>query len=184
MNQEISEDLSVFLECKGKAPVEDTEPTPAKKFEDLTFKLLLINGPNLNMLGRRDSSHYGVFSLADAEKLASDTAFERGFKLDSYQSNHEGSLIDRIHEAMDDYDGIVINPGALTHYSYALRDALELCRLPIVETHISDIELREDFRKISVTAPVCIAQIKGFGMESYSKAVNVLCDFIAKMIKK
>ncbi len=155
-----------------------------KSFDDMKFSLLLINGPNLNMLGRRDPAQYGSFTLADVEKLSYDTAFLRGYKLESFQSNYEGAIIEKIHEAMDRHDGIVINPGAFTHYSYAIYDALDMCSLPVVEAHISDIANREAFRKISVTAPACVAQIKGLGIESYSSAINVLCDTIEKSIKK
>jgi 3-dehydroquinate dehydratase-2 len=157
---------------------------PLKSFEDMKFSLLLINGPNLNMLGKRDPEHYGSFTLADVEKLSYDTAFLRGYKLESFQSNYEGAIIEKIHEAISRHDGIVINPGAFTHYSYAIYDALELCSLPVVEAHISDIASREDFRKISVISPACIAQIKGLGIESYSRAINVLCDTIEKIIKR
>jgi 3-dehydroquinate dehydratase-2 len=157
---------------------------PLKSFEDMKFSLLLINGPNLNMLGKRDPAQYGSFTLADVEKLSYDTAFLRGYKLESFQSNYEGAIIEKIHEGMNGHDGIVINPGAFTHYSYAIYDALELCSLPVVEAHISDIASREDFRKISVIAPACIAQVKGLGIESYSRAINVLCDTIEKIIKR
>ena len=155
-----------------------------RKFDELKLKILLINGPNLNMLGRRDPGIYGTFTLADVEKLSVDTAFARGFKLDCYQSNYEGAIIEKIHEAMELYDGIIINPGAYTHYSYAIADAVELCGLPVVETHISDISKREDFRKLSVTSAACITQIKGLGIMSYKKGVEVLCDFIESHIKK
>lgn len=153
-----------------------------KKFDELKLKLLLLNGPNLNMLGKRDPKQYGTFTLREAESQAGKAAFSRGYKLDCFQSNHEGAIIDKIHEAQEGYDGIVINPGALTHYSYAIRDAIELCPLPVVETHISDISKREEFRSISVTAPVCCACIKGLGIKSYSKAIEVLCDIIEKNI--
>jgi len=157
---------------------------PLKSFEDMKFSLLLINGPNLNMLGKRDPAQYGSFTLADVEKLSYDTAFLRGYKLESFQSNYEGAIIEKIHEGMNGHDGIVINPGAFTHYRYAIYDALELCSLPVVEAHISDIASREDFRKISVISPACIAQIKGLGIESYSRAINGLCDTIEKITKR
>lgn len=147
-------------------------------FEDIKFKILLINGPNLNMLGKRDPAVYGNFTLADAEELSVKTAFARGYQMDCFQSNHEGAIIDKIHEAIGKYDGIVINPGAFTHYSYAIHDAIELCGIPVVETHISDISQREEFRRVSVLEPACCGQVKGYGIESYSRATNLLCDII------
>lgn len=149
-----------------------------KKIDELNFKILLINGPNLNMLGKRNKDTYGSFTINDVENLASKKAQERGYKLDCFQSNHEGKIIDKIHESLDRIDGIVINPGAFTHYSYAIRDALEICPFPIIEAHISDISKREEFRKISVIAPVCDMQVKGLGIQSYSKAIDELCDII------
>ncbi|MHB1483981.1 MAG: type II 3-dehydroquinate dehydratase [Saccharofermentanales bacterium] len=151
-------------------------------FEDIKFKILLINGPNLNMLGKRDPAVYGKFTLADVEELSVKTAFARGYQMDCFQSNHEGSIIDKIHDAMDKYDGIVINPGAFTHYSYAIYDAIDLCGIPVIETHISDISAREDFRKVSVLEPACCGQVKGYGIESYVRATNLLCDIIEKRL--
>lgn len=155
-----------------------------KTFEELKFKLLLINGPNLNMLGRRDPEYYGKITLKDVEEQSAERALSRGFKLDCYQSNHEGAIIDRIHQAMDECDGIIINPGAYTHYSYAIHDALELCALPVIEVHISDISSREDFRRISVTKTACIAQVKGLGINSYLKGIDILCDSIEKNLNR
>ena len=152
-------------------------------FHELKFSLLLINGPNLNMLGRRDPAQYGSFTLADVEKISTEAAFSRGYKLECFQSNHEGAIIDKIHEAMTRVDGIVINPGALTHYSYAILDAIDLCGLPVIETHISDISGREAFRRISVTSPACCGQIMGLGIESYPRAVHLLCDTIEKLLR-
>lgn len=147
-------------------------------FEDVKFKLLLINGPNLNMLGKRDPAVYGNFTLADVEELSVNTAFSRGYEMECFQSNYEGAIIEKIHESICKFDGIVINPGAFTHYSYAIFDAIDLCGIPVIEAHISDISMREDFRRISVLAPACCGQVKGFGIESYSRAVNLLCDTI------
>jgi 3-dehydroquinate dehydratase-2 len=157
------------------------EPAWQKKtFEDLKLNLLLINGPNLNMLGRRDPAQYGTFTLRDVEEQSTAAANARGYKLDCFQSNHEGAIIDRIHESMGLCDGIVINPGAFTHYSYAIYDALELCGMPVVEIHISDISKREDFRRVSVISPACVAQVKGMGIAGYSRAIHILCDTIEK----
>lgn len=141
-------------------------------------RLLLIDGPNLNMLGRRDPAQYGTFTLADVERLVQETAAQCGYEADCYQSNHEGDLIDRIHAAMAGYEGILINAGALTHTSYALRDAIELCGLPVMEVHISDIHKREPFRQISVIHTVCCGQIAGFGLDSYRLAVEQLCKLL------
>lgn len=141
-------------------------------------RLFLLNGPNLNMLGRRDPAQYGTFTLADVEYLVQATAAQCGFQADCYQSNHEGDLIDRIHAAMTGYEGILINAGALTHTSYALRDAIELCGLPVMEVHISDIHKREPFRQISVIHAVCCGQIAGFGLDSYRLAVEQLCKIL------
>jgi len=141
-------------------------------------RLLLLNGPNLNMLGRRDPEKYGTFTLTDVEELTRATAMGEGFTLDCFQSNHEGALVDRIQQAMDHYAGILLNAGALTHYSYALRDAIELCRLPVMEIHISDIHKREPFRSISVIHPVCCGQVAGFGIDSYRLGTEQLCRLL------
>jgi len=141
-------------------------------------RLLLLNGPNLNMLGRRDPKQYGTFTLADVEALVLETAVRYSYAVDCFQSNHEGDLIDRIHDAIGRHQGILINAGALTHTSYALRDAIELCGLPVMEVHISDIHKREPFRRISVIHDVCCGQIAGFGLDSYRLAVEQLCHLL------
>jgi 3-dehydroquinate dehydratase II len=141
-------------------------------------KLLLINGPNLNMLGKRDPAIYGTFTLVDVETLSRRTAAENGCEMDCFQSNHEGGLIDRIQQAIGRYDGILVNAGALTHYSYALRDALELFPMPVMEVHISDISKREEFRRLSVIRPVCSGFVAGFGLDSYRIAVEKICGLI------
>lgn len=152
-------------------------------FDELKFSILLINGPNLNMLGKRDPKQYGTFTLADVEKLSVETAFSRGYKLECFQSNYEGAIIEKIHSAMSTVDGIVINPGAFTHYSYAILDAIDLCGLPAIETHISDISIREPFRRISVIEPACCGQVMGLGINSYTQAIHLLCDTIEKLMK-
>ncbi len=140
-------------------------------------KILVINGPNLNILGEREPEIYGSMTLKELLKWLKDQARKRGVRLYSYQSNHEGRLIDRIQAcARRGYSGIIINPGALTHYSYALRDAVKSQSLPVVEVHLSDIENREDFRKISVLRDVCIAQIKGLGPKGYLQALELLLE--------
>ena len=116
-------------------------------------KILLINGPNLNMLGVRNPAVYGSTTLKDIEKEVLSYAKTKNSRLFCFQSNHEGCIIDKIHKAYGKIDGIIINPGAFTHYSYAIRDALESVKIPTVEVHLSDIHNREDFRKISTAAP-------------------------------
>lgn len=136
--------------------------------------ILLMHGPNLNLLGKRDSQHYGHLTLVDIENLTQEAAKQHGFSLDTYQSNHEGALIDTLQSRPPDTVAIIINPGALTHYSYALYDALLDTQLPIVEVHLSKIDQREKWRSISVTAPACIEVIWGEKEKGYVRAVEVL----------
>ena len=141
------------------------------------MKLLVILGPNLNMVGIRKKEVYGTMTANDINKLIIDYCNTKGVDCDIFQSNHEGELIDKIHSVLNVYDGVIINPGAYTHYSYALRDAIEcVCEVPFVEVHMSDISAREDFRKISVTAEVCVKQIMGKGVNSYLDAVDYLVE--------
>ena len=137
-------------------------------------KVLLLNGPNLNMLGIREPGVYGTDTLASIEAEVVAYGAERGVEVDCFQSNHEGVLIDKLHEAHTSYDGVVYNPGAHTHYSYAIRDAIGSISTPVVEVHLSDINAREPFRAISVTAPVCVAQIAGKGKMGYMEGIDVL----------
>lgn len=137
------------------------------------MKLLVINGPNLNFLGIREKGVYGTESYEDLVKMIEEKGKETGHEILVYQSNHEGAIIDRIQEAyFDGTEGIVINPGAFTHYSYAIRDALASVNIPKVEIHISDITKREEFRKISVIKEVCEKQIYGHGMKGYLEAID------------
>ena len=137
------------------------------------MKILVINGPNMNMLGIREPDVYGRQTYADlCEHIKRGC---EGEELDFFQSNHEGAIVDRIHAAyFDGTDGIVINPAAHTHYSYAIRDAIKAIMLPAVEVHISAIDKREEFRHVSVTAPVCKAQICGKGFDGYVMAVKMI----------
>ena len=137
------------------------------------MKLLVINGPNLNFLGIREKNIYGKEDYNYLLHMIEEKAQGTGNEIEVFQSNHEGAIIDRIQEAyFDGTEGIVINPGAYTHYSYAIRDALASVQMPKVEVHISDITNREEFRKISVTAPACNKQIYGRGLAGYLMAID------------
>lgn len=136
--------------------------------------ILLIHGPNLNRLGARSAVHYGGKSLADIEALVEEAAEKLGYSVKAFQSNHEGALIDFLQAESQSAAGIIINPGALTHYSYALHDALADASIPAVEVHLSDIASREAWRRVSVTAPACVAQIMGKKEAGYTEAVEVL----------
>ncbi|MBN1192305.1 MAG: type II 3-dehydroquinate dehydratase [Coriobacteriia bacterium] len=138
------------------------------------LRVLVMNGPNLNLLGVREPEVYGTTTLEAIEARIAEKAAVLDVDVSFFQSNHEGALIDHLHEAMGVFDGVVLNPGAYTHYSYALRDAIAGVGLPVVEVHLSDIGAREDFRAVSVTAPVCIAQISGLGVDSYLEGLEVL----------
>lgn len=141
-------------------------------------KILLIHGPNLNLTGIREPGIYGRNSLAAINEEVVFKCRQLGMECSVFQSNSEGALIDRLHAAMEDCDGIIINAGAYTHYSYALRDAISAVRLPTVEVHMSNIHAREEFRHHSVIAPVCAGSIAGFGKNSYLLAVDAVKTLI------
>jgi 3-dehydroquinate dehydratase-2 len=141
-------------------------------------KVLVLHGPNLNMLGIREPGVYGSVTLEAINLNLMQLSKQHALELDVYQSNHEGELIDHIHRAFGVKDGILINPGAFTHYSYAIRDALSSVSLPTVEVHLSNIHKRETFRHQSVTAPVVVGQIAGFGAYSYELGLLALVQHL------
>lgn len=141
-------------------------------------KILVLLGPNLNMVGVREKSIYGAEAAESIEIQIKEYAENNGLSADIFQSNHEGYLIDKIHAAKDVYSGVIINAGALTHYSYALRDAIACVKVPFIEVHMSNIHAREEFRHKSVIAPVCAGQIAGFGKNSYFLAINALKELM------
>jgi 3-dehydroquinate dehydratase-2 len=142
------------------------------------MRFLLINGPNLNTLGKRQPDIYGTLTLKEIEARVAERAAVRGVEVRSFQSNHEGALIDFIQAEAEEAQGIIINPGALTHYSLALRDALEGCGLPFIEVHLSDIHAREPFRRHSVMADIAAGQISGQGWEGYLRALDALAALV------
>jgi 3-dehydroquinate dehydratase-2 len=139
-------------------------------------KVLVIHGPNLNLLGEREPGVYGDQSFENVNKSIIEKAEKLNVECEIFQSNHEGEIIDKLHSARHIFDGIVINAGAYTHYSYAIRDAISAIKIPCIEVHISNVFAREEFRSKSVIAPVCIGSICGFGIESYILALQVLSN--------
>lgn len=144
------------------------------------MKILVINGPNLNMLGIREPGIYGSSSFSDLLHLLEQTAQELGIEVEQYQSNHEGDLVDKIQWAYGKADGIVINPAAYTHTSVAILDALKAVSLPAVEVHISDVDARESFRQISYAGMACCKTIKGHGLEGYREAIVYLTQLLSR----
>lgn len=137
-------------------------------------KVLLLLGPNLNLVGIREKEIYGETAADAIEQSVVAYGKEIGIEVDIYQSNWEGAIIDKIHEARTKYAAVIINPGALTHYSYAIRDAIAGVSIPFIEVHMSNIHTREEFRHKSVTAPVCVGQIAGFGAKGYNMALDYI----------
>ena len=144
------------------------------------MKIAVVNGPNINMLGVREPNIYGVNSYEDLKKYIEDYASENGIETTVLQSNSEGEIIDYIQRAAAGFDAIVINPGAYTHYSYAIYDALLAAQLPTVEVHISNIHKRDEFRHKSITAPACVGQICGLGFRGYTLAMEYLIGELSK----
>lgn len=138
------------------------------------MRVLVVNGPNLNLLGVRRPEVYGTTTLAELEERCRDWGAALGIEVETFQSNHEGAIIDRLHQALGRCDGVVLNPGALAHYSYALHDAVEAIALPVVEVHLSDIARREEWRTHSVVSPACAATISGHGADGYREALELL----------
>ena len=141
------------------------------------MKILVINGPNINMLGIREPGIYGKETFSDLLHLLDATATEYGVTVEQYQSNHEGDLVDKIQSAYGAFDGIVINPGAYTHTSIAILDALKSIKIPTVEVHISDVDSREPFRQISYAGLACVKTIKGKGLDGYKQAIHHLVTY-------
>lgn len=144
------------------------------------MKILVINGVNMNMLGFRETEKYGTMTLKDLEKDLYAFSFELGIDLETYQSNIEGEIVEKIHSAKDGIDGIIINAGAYTHTSIAIRDAISAVNIPTVEVHMTNIYKREEFRHHSYLAPVCIGQISGFGANSYKLGLKAIIDYLNK----
>ena len=142
------------------------------------MKILVLNGPNINMLGIREPEIYGSGSFADLLALLDETAQQEGIRIDQFQSNHEGVLVDQIQQSYGVYDGIVINPAAYTHTSIAILDALKAVNIPAVEVHISDLSQRVAFRQISYAGLACVKTIKGHGLEGYREAILFLKDYL------
>lgn len=144
------------------------------------MKILVINGPNLNMLGVREPEKYGTSTLTDIEKDLYAYSFELGIDIETFQSNSEGEIIDKIQQALNNFDGLIINAGGYTHTSVAIRDAVSSINLPCVEVHMTNIHAREEFRQKSLIAPVCIGQISGFGQNVYKLGLKALSEHIKK----
>ena len=144
----------------------------------MTKSILVLNGPNLNFLGKREPEHYGSLTLEEINQRLQEFALQLGVEVRFYQSNHEGALIDWIQAAAEWADGILFNPGGYSHTSVALRDAISSVRLPAIEVHLSNIAAREEFRQRSLIAPVCLGSISGLGWRSYTAALMALVEIL------
>jgi len=164
------------VDSEGKKMLDQKSETPRK--------ILVIHGPNLNMLGRRETTVYGTSTLKEIDEEIKRTAAECGMSADTFQSNHEGELIEKIYEAMDGYDLLIINPAAYTHTSIALRDALLMLDIPIIEVHLSNVYRREAFRQKSMIADVVTAQVVGFGKDGYLLAVRAAANMTDRASQK
>lgn len=142
------------------------------------MKILIINGVNMNMLGTREPDKYGSLTLKDLEKELYTYSFSLGIDIETFQSNFEGEIVEKIHKSLNKFDGILINAGAYTHTSIAIRDAISSVSIPTVEIHMTNIYNREDFRQKSFIAPICIGQISGFGLNSYKLGLNAIVEYL------
>jgi 3-dehydroquinate dehydratase-2 len=146
------------------------------------MNVLIINGPNLNLTGERDPVQYGKDTYETLVEYIKTSAAELGFsECEFFQSNHEGDIIDELHAARKEYDGVILNAGAFTHYSYAIRDAIDSIKIPVIEVHLSNVHAREEFRRTSVIAPVCRGSIAGFGKISYKAALFTMRDVLGNV---
>ena len=144
-------------------------------------KILILHGVNLNMFGKRDPAQYGTITLDEIDQKLRELAKDLGIELETFQTNHEGAIVEKVHQAhLEKIDAVVINAGAWTHYSYALRDALAILKVPIIEVHMSNIHAREEFRHLSVIAPLAKGQIAGFGVHSYLLGLSAAWELIKK----
>ncbi|HEY8297305.1 MAG TPA: type II 3-dehydroquinate dehydratase [Candidatus Baltobacteraceae bacterium] len=146
--------------------------------------MLVIHGPNLNLLGEREPSVYGTQTLAQIDSAIAAAARDLGLETRSVQHNSEGAIVDELHAARSTYDAIVINPGAYTHYSYAIADAIAAIAIPVIEVHLSNVRARETFRANSVVAPVCVGSVAGFGANSYVLAVRAAAELLGPKSEK
>jgi 3-dehydroquinate dehydratase II len=142
-------------------------------------RIEVMHGVNLDQLGRRDPAHYGTMNYEELERFITEVSSRIGLETRFFQSNHEGEFVEHLHRLEGLADGIVLNPGAWTHYSYAIRDALEMTRLPAVEVHLSDVDAREEWRRVSVIREVCIGRVAGKGPDGYEDALRLLKDALA-----
>jgi 3-dehydroquinate dehydratase II len=147
---------------------------------DVRNRIEVMHGANLDQLGRREPGHYGTLTLIELERRIAETAAELGLKTRFFQTNHEGDFVEHLHGLDGLADAVLLNPGAWTHYSYAIRDALELARLPAVEIHLSDVERREAFRKVSVLDGLCCGRVLGKGADGYRDALEILREELSK----